>query len=55
MKAVILARGYGTRLSEATGVRPKPMVESRETFCFTYVGGVGDVDIRRLIDFHILT
>ena len=27
MKAVILAGGFGTRLSEETGVRPKPMVE----------------------------
>lgn len=27
MKAVILAGGYGTRLSEATGQIPKPMVE----------------------------
>jgi glucose-1-phosphate cytidylyltransferase len=27
MKVVILAGGYGTRLSEETGVRPKPMVE----------------------------
>lgn len=27
MKAVILAGGYGTRLSEETGLRPKPMVE----------------------------
>ena len=27
MKAVILAGGYGTRLSEETDVRPKPMVE----------------------------
>jgi glucose-1-phosphate cytidylyltransferase len=27
MQAVILAGGYGTRLSEETGVRPKPMVE----------------------------
>src|SRR6478735_1954157 len=27
MKAVILAGGYGTRLSEETAVRPKPMVE----------------------------
>jgi len=26
MKAVILAGGFGTRLSEETGVRPKPMV-----------------------------
>jgi len=26
MKAVILAGGYGTRLSEETGVKPKPMV-----------------------------
>jgi glucose-1-phosphate cytidylyltransferase len=27
MKAVILAGGYGTRLAEETGVKPKPMVE----------------------------
>lgn len=27
MKAVILAGGYGTRLSEETSLRPKPMVE----------------------------
>ena len=27
MKAVILAGGYGTRISEETGVRPKPLVE----------------------------
>lgn len=27
MKTVILAGGYGTRLSEETGVRPKPMVD----------------------------
>lgn len=30
MKVVILAGGYGTRLSEETGVRPKPMVEIGE-------------------------
>lgn len=27
MKAVILAGGFGTRISEETGIRPKPMVE----------------------------
>ena len=27
MKAVILAGGYGSRLSEETGTRPKPMIE----------------------------
>jgi len=27
MKAVILAGGFGTRLSEETAFRPKPMVE----------------------------
>jgi glucose-1-phosphate cytidylyltransferase len=30
MKAVILAGGFGTRLSEETAVRPKPMVEIGE-------------------------
>ena len=30
MKAVILAGGYGTRISEESGVRPKPMVEIGE-------------------------
>lgn len=30
MKAVILAGGYGTRISEETGVRPKPMVKIGE-------------------------
>ena len=27
MKAMVLAGGYGTRISEETIVRPKPMVE----------------------------
>ncbi len=27
MKVLILAGGYGTRISEETGIRPKPMVE----------------------------
>ena len=27
MKAVILAGGYGTRISEESAIRPKPMVE----------------------------
>ena len=30
MKVVILAGGFGTRLSEETGIRPKPMVEIGE-------------------------
>lgn len=30
MKAVILAGGFGTRLSEETGVKPKPMVDIGE-------------------------
>src|SRR5260370_38963420 len=30
MKAVILAGGMGTRLSEETAIRPKPMVEIGE-------------------------
>ena len=31
MKAVILAGGFGTRLSEATNLIPKPMVEISPT------------------------
>ena len=27
MKVVILAGGYGSRLAEETGIKPKPMVE----------------------------
>jgi len=27
MKVVVLAGGYGTRISEESSVRPKPMVE----------------------------
>ncbi|NET39750.1 MAG: NTP transferase domain-containing protein, partial [Cyanothece sp. SIO1E1] len=27
MKAVILAGGYGTRISEESGIKPKPMIE----------------------------
>ena len=27
MKVVLLAGGYGTRISEETNTRPKPMVE----------------------------
>ncbi|EQD77308.1 glucose-1-phosphate cytidylyltransferase, partial [mine drainage metagenome] len=30
MKAVILAGGYGTRLSEETDIKPKPMIEIGE-------------------------
>jgi glucose-1-phosphate cytidylyltransferase len=30
MKAVILAGGFGTRLSEETNIKPKPMIEIGE-------------------------
>ena len=34
MKVVLLAGGMGTRISEETGYRPKPMIESVEClFC----------------------
>lgn len=34
MKAVILAGGFGSRLSEATNLIPKPMVEIGESQYF---------------------
>ena len=37
MKAVILAGGFGTRLSEETHLRPKPMVEIGEISHITYL------------------
>ena len=36
MKVVILAGGLGTRLSEETTIRPKPMVEIGETGLMAY-------------------
>jgi dTDP-glucose pyrophosphorylase len=36
MKAVILAGGLGTRLSEETSVRPKPMTEGSVLAPFIY-------------------
>ena len=37
MKAVILAGGYGTRISEETHLKPKPMVEiGGSQFCGIY-------------------
>ena len=35
MKVLILAGGYGTRLSEETDIRPKPMVEVGNKPIFT--------------------
>jgi NDP-sugar pyrophosphorylase family protein len=62
VKTVILAGGLGSRLSEETAVRPKPMVEiggkralpylGEEDFCFTCGDGVADIDIAALIAFH---
>ena len=36
MKAVILAGGLGTRLSEETSLKPKPMVQIEETYSMAY-------------------
>ncbi len=33
--------------------RVAPYVQNEKAFCFTYGDGVGDVDIGRLIDFHL--
>lgn len=33
MKAIILAGGLGTRISEETSTRTKPMVEIGDRFC----------------------
>ena len=34
MKAVILAGGFGTRISEETDIKPKPMIEIGENLFF---------------------
>jgi NDP-sugar pyrophosphorylase family protein len=63
MKAVVLAGGLGTRISEETSVKPKPMiggrikriipyVEKDEHFFVTYGDGVGNVDINATLDLN---
>ena len=36
MKAVILAGGFGTRISEETHLKPKPMIEIGENQSYAY-------------------
>jgi len=49
-KVTLVDTGEGTM----TGGRLKRVQKyiNNETFCFTYGDGVGDIDIRKLIDFH---
>ena len=63
MKAVILAGGLGTSISEETDLKPKPMTGGRlkrvapylqgeEAFCFTYGDDVSNINISKLVEFH---
>ena len=42
MKAVILAGGFGTRISEESHLRPKPMIEIGEKPCLLYTSDAAD-------------
>lgn len=71
MKVVILAGGFGTRLSEETDVRPKPMVEIggfpilwhimqqylKQGFIdfFVALGYKGDFIKRYFVDYHVMS
>ncbi len=64
MKVVILAGGFGTRISEESHLKPKPMIEIGEkpilwhimkmysAYGFNEFDGVADVNIRELLEYH---
>ena len=51
MKVVILAGGYGTRISEESAFKPKPMIEIGEMNEFKFEQACGAVGIFGLVDF----
>lgn len=40
MKVVILAGGFGTRISEESQIKPKPMIEMGGSYTLAYYEGV---------------
>ncbi len=53
MKVVLLAGGFGTRISEESQFKPKPMIEiGGKPILWHIMKGVCDVDIKKLLDYH---